>query len=79
MIVTSLEKMEKIVKGNNNLSWIGWDVVDLKRSDSARTAVNGVRVKGLWYMQRVYKVTRNGWDRNATFVYQFCYQFLLFW
>jgi len=51
MIVTSLEKMEKIVKGNNNLSWIGWDVVDLKRSDSARTAVNGVRVKGLWYMQ----------------------------
>jgi hypothetical protein len=62
VVITNLEKMEKIVKANSNLSWVGWDVVDLKRSDSARTAVNGVRVKGLWYMQRVYKVTRNGWD-----------------
>ena len=62
MIVTSLEKMEKIVQNNSNLMWNGWDIVDLKRSDSARTAVNGVRVKGLWYMQRIYKVTRSGWE-----------------
>jgi hypothetical protein len=62
MVIKSLEKMEKIVKANNNLSWIGWDVVDLKRSDSGRTSVSGVRVKNLWYLQKIYKVTRNGWD-----------------
>jgi hypothetical protein len=62
MIIQNLEKMEKIVARNNNLSWIGWDVVDRKRSESGRTAVNGVRVNGVWYLQRIYPVTRNGWD-----------------
>jgi hypothetical protein len=62
MVVTDLKKMEKIVARNNNLSWVGWDVVDRKRSDMARTAVNGVRVNGVWYLQRIYSVTRNGWD-----------------
>jgi hypothetical protein len=62
MIITSLEKMEKIVAKNKELSWIGWDVRDLKRSESGRTAVNGVRVDGVWYLQRIYSVSRNGWD-----------------
>ncbi len=62
MIIKDLEKMEKVVARNNNLSWVGWDVVDRKRSESARTAVNGVRVDGVWYLQRTYPVTRNGWD-----------------
>lgn len=62
MIINSLEKMEKIVSRNNNLTWVGWDVVDRKRSESGRTAVNGVRVNGLWYLQKVYPVTSNGWD-----------------
>lgn len=62
MIVNSLEKMEKIVAKNNNLAWIGWDVAERKRSDAARTAVNGVRVKGIWYLQKVYRVNHNGWD-----------------
>jgi hypothetical protein len=62
MIVTNLEKMEKIVARNNNLSWLGWDIVDRKKSESGRTAVNGVRVNGVWYVQRIYQVTRNGWD-----------------
>jgi hypothetical protein len=62
MIVKDLEKMEKIVSKNQNLNWIGWDIADRKRSESGRTAVNGVRVDGVWYLQRIYKVTRNGWD-----------------
>jgi hypothetical protein len=62
MIITNLEKMEKIVSRNSNLNWVGWDVVDRKKSDAGRTAVNGVRVKGVWYVQRIYPVTRNGWD-----------------
>ncbi len=62
MIIKDLEKMEKLVARNNNLSWVGWDIADRKRSESARTAVNGVRVDGVWYLQRIYPVTRNGWD-----------------
>ena len=62
MIIKNLETMEKIVAKHNNLSWIGWDVVDRKRSESGRTAINGVRVDGKWYLQRIYKVTCNGWD-----------------
>ena len=62
MIINNLERMEKIVSRNNSLSWVGWDVVDRKRSESGRTAVNGVRVNGVWYLQRIYPVTRNGWD-----------------
>lgn len=62
MIINNLERMEKIVARNNNLSWVSWDVADRKRSESGRTAVNGVRVNGVWYLQRIYPVTRNGWD-----------------
>ena len=62
MIIKSLEKMEKIVKQYPNLSWNGWDVVDRKRSDSGRTSISGVRVNNEWYLQRVYSVTREGWD-----------------
>lgn len=62
MIITSLEKMEKIVSRNKNLSWMGWDVVDRKRSESGRTSVNGVRVDDVWYLQRIYPIGKNGWD-----------------
>ena len=62
MIVRNLEKMENIVAKNKELSWVGWDVRDLKRSEAGRTAVNGVRVNGQWYLQRIYPVTPNGWD-----------------
>jgi hypothetical protein len=62
MIIKNLEQMEKIVSKNSNLSWVGWDVVDRKRSDGARTSLDGVRVNGLWYLQRIYPVTRQGWD-----------------
>lgn len=62
MIINKLEKMNKIVSFNNSLDWVGWDVVERKRTDMGRTAVNGVRVKDQWYTQRVFKLDRNGWD-----------------
>lgn len=62
MLIKDLNLMEKIVKKYNNLSWIGWDVVDRKRSDSGRTSVDGVRVDDKWYLQRVYRVDKKGWD-----------------
>lgn len=62
MIIKDLGLMEKIVKRHNNLDWVGWDVVDRKRSDAARTSVDGVRVNEKWYLQRTYSLNRNGWD-----------------
>lgn len=62
MIIKNLETMEKIVAKNNNLTWIGWDVVDRKRSEAGRTSTDGVRVGDQWYLQRIYPITRNGWD-----------------
>ena len=53
--------MEKIVARNKNLFWRGWDVVDLKESDMAKTAVNGIRINEKWYLHKVYSPTREGW------------------
>ena len=62
MIIKSLNTMEKIVTQNKNLMWNGWDVVDLKESDMARTSVSGIRIKDKWYLHKVYKPGKNGWD-----------------
>jgi GTP cyclohydrolase FolE2 len=62
MKINNLEKMERIVSRNKNLSWIGWDVVDRKRSESGRTSTSGVRVNGEWFLQRIYSVSRDGWN-----------------
>ena len=63
MQIKNLDLMEKIVKKyNKNLSWIGWDVVDRRRSESGRTAVSGVRVNDQWYVQTIYPLTSAGWN-----------------
>lgn len=62
MIIDKLEVMESIVKKNRNLRWNGWDVIDLKRSDIARTSPSGIRINGVWYLHKIYSVNRNGWD-----------------
>jgi len=62
MIIKSLNTMEKIVSKNKNLFWHGWNVIDLKKSDIARTSPLGIRVKDKWYLHRVYEPTRIGWN-----------------
>jgi hypothetical protein len=62
MIIRSLNTMEKIINKNKNLLWRGWDVIDLKESDTAKTSPMGIRIKGEWYLHRIYKPGRNGWD-----------------
>jgi hypothetical protein len=62
MIVNTLEAMEKIVLSNRSLDWVGWNVAERKKTDMGRTAVNGVRVNGQWYTQKVFTLERNGWD-----------------
>lgn len=54
--------MEAIVKKNKNLLWHGWDVLDLKKSESARTSPNGIRINNEWYLHRVYSPGNKGWD-----------------
>ncbi len=62
MIIQSLETMESIVKKNRNLRWDGWNVIDLKRSEMARTSPSGIRINGEWYLHKIYHINTNGWD-----------------
>lgn len=62
MIIKSLDHMESIVKKHKELSWVGWNVVERKRSDLGRTSPIGVRVKDIWYLQKTFALNRNGWD-----------------
>jgi len=62
MIVNKLELMEKIVEKNNNLKWVGWDVLELKRSNLGRTDVNGIRINDQWYIKKDIKLTDKGWE-----------------
>lgn len=62
MLVVDLETMEKIVTKNNNLKWVGWDVLELKRSNLGRTDVNGIRIDDQWYIKKDIKLTDKGWE-----------------
>jgi len=62
MIIKSLEQMEKIVQKNKELKWVGWDVVERKRSDLGRTSPSGVRIKDIWYLQKTFTLDHKGWD-----------------
>jgi len=62
MIIKSINTMDKIVSRNKNLVWEGWDVVDLKESDIAKTSPKGIRIKDKWYLHKRYSPNRNGWD-----------------
>jgi hypothetical protein len=61
MIIDKLETMEKIVKKYKNLIWDGWNVIDLKQTEAAKTSKNGIRVKNVWYLYRTYTPDRTGW------------------
>jgi len=62
MIINKLEVMEKLVSKNKDLCWAGWDVAYRRRTEAGRTAINGVRVGGQWYVQTIYPLTSIGWD-----------------
>ena len=62
MIIKDLDTMEKIVSKNNNLRWIGWDVLELKKTNLGRTDVNGIRIENQWYIKKDIKLTESGWE-----------------
>ena len=62
MLITDLKVMEKIVLKNDNLKWVGWDVLELKRSNLGRTDINGIRINDQWYIKKDIKLTDKGWE-----------------
>ena len=60
--VSSLEKMEAIVSKNSNLSWDGWDVVEMTRSDKAFTSKQGALKNNAWHLKKTFVVSRTGWE-----------------
>lgn len=68
MLIKSLEQMEDVVRKNNNLSWIGWDVVDRKQAANGLMSPNSVLVNGKWYIQKIYKLDSNGWEMPEKYI-----------
>lgn len=62
MLVSSLEQMESIVDKNKNLSWEGWDVVNLQKSPGAIMSPEGAYVNGSWYLKNKFVLSETGWD-----------------
>jgi len=62
MLIKSLEKMEAIVENNKFLSWDGWTVLELKRSDMAWMKPNAKFIKGDWYIANRFDATEDGWN-----------------
>ena len=62
MIVDKLDQMEKIVSKNKALFWDGWTVVNIYKSDRAKTSKYGMYINGQWYMSKRFEPSRNGWD-----------------
>lgn len=62
MLIKDLNKMEKIVNSNSNLSWSGWDVIHLEKSNTAMFKTNGYFLNGSWYIKTSYSPNRDGWN-----------------
>jgi len=62
MLIADLKVMEKIVSKNDNLKLVGWDVLELKRSNLGRTDINGIRINDQWYIKKDIKLTDKGWE-----------------
>jgi hypothetical protein len=62
MLITSLEKMEEIVKNSNNLSWDGWTVIENKTNENGAMSKDGAYVDGKWIVQKRYEATATGWE-----------------
>ena len=61
MLVSSLEKMEKIVESRNDLAWDGWDVVRYTPGHNTQYSPSGVYINGAWMKKKVFPLTEQGW------------------
>lgn len=70
MLVTSLEKMEDLVKSNRSLRWEGWDVLHSYPSPTGWMSKQGTFYKGRWFITRRFAITNTGWNIPDKFVRQ---------
>ena len=68
MLIQSLEKMETIVENNKFLSWDGWTVLELKKSDMAWMKPNAKFINNAWYIANRFDATADGWNIPASLV-----------
>ena len=68
MLINSLETMENIVKENSSLTWIGWDVAELKKNPAAYMQKDGAYIGGKWYTRKLYALSSDGWEIPTKFV-----------
>jgi hypothetical protein len=62
MLINSLEKMEDVVKNNDNLSWDGWTVIENRTRENGAMSKDGAYVDGKWIVQKRYEITADGWE-----------------
>lgn len=62
MLISSLEKMEKIVDKHDSLSWDGWTVVEDRPSKNGATHIDGAFVNGKWIIRKRYEPEVSGWN-----------------
>ena len=62
MMVTSLEKMDKIVNSHWFLYWDGWTVIQSFPSEKGRTSKFGAYRNKKWHLQRKFELTDRGWN-----------------
>lgn len=68
MLIKSLEKMETIVENNKFLSWDGWTVVELRKSDMAWMKPNAKFINDEWYTANRFDADVDGWNIPASLV-----------
>jgi hypothetical protein len=66
MLIKSLEKMETIVDNNKFLSWDGWTVVELRKSDMAWMKPNAKFINGEWFTANRFDANEDGWNIPAS-------------
>lgn len=68
MIITSLEKMEKLVEKAKYLHWDGWTVISSYPSKKGSTSKYGAYHEGEWHIQRRFVPNESGWDIPERFL-----------
>jgi hypothetical protein len=68
MQIKSLKQMENIVQKNKSLSWDGWTVISIEKTEKARTSTQGAFINGSWYIKKRFEPLRTGWEIPNKFV-----------
>jgi len=68
MIISSVEKMEKVVEKAKYLFWDGWTVVSSYPSKKGSTSRYGAYKDGEWHVQRRFEPNELGWDIPERFM-----------